>query len=221
MRRKGRKLSIVLFLIAVLTAASVIFAQDRSRTFENVWGPKYRAAARTAERERQVFQHGSNSLNRLRRWNGVAIDASGLDHTPVAPGENRVFGEQVGPGRASRAIAIFHIAIFDAISAIDHRYESYTNLPRVFVNTSVDSAIAQAAHDTLVALFPSQAPSFDQELAEDLNDIPGGIAKLRGIELGRRSAARILALRANDNSQHAEPSASSGDDQLRLSPCFQ
>ena len=32
------------------------------------------------------------------RWNRIAIDASGLDHTPVRPGESRVFGEQVGPG---------------------------------------------------------------------------------------------------------------------------
>src|SRR5262245_44851008 len=39
----------------------------------------------------------SAALDSLRHWNQVAIDASGLDHTPVQPGENRVFGEQVGP----------------------------------------------------------------------------------------------------------------------------
>src|SRR5436309_15189457 len=37
-------------------------------------------------------------LDSLHRWNVVAINATGLDHTPVAPGENRVFGEQLGPG---------------------------------------------------------------------------------------------------------------------------
>ena len=52
-------------------------------------------------------------LDSLHRWNLIAINASGLDHTPVAPGENRVFGEQLGPGRASRAMAIVHIAMFD------------------------------------------------------------------------------------------------------------
>jgi hypothetical protein len=60
----------------------------------------------------------------VRRWNQIAIDASGLDHTPVAPGEDRVFGEQVGPGRASRAMAIVHIAIFDAVNAIVGGYQS-------------------------------------------------------------------------------------------------
>ena len=40
-------------------------------------------------------------LDSLHRWNQIAIDASGLDHTPVAPLENRVFGEQLGQiGRA-------------------------------------------------------------------------------------------------------------------------
>jgi len=51
-------------------------------------------------------RHGPrNGLDPVRRWNQIAIDASGLDHTPVAPGENRIFHEQVGPGRASRAMA--------------------------------------------------------------------------------------------------------------------
>src|SRR5207237_599347 len=62
-------------------------------------------------------------------WNEIAIDVSGLDHTPVAPGENRVFGEQFGPGRSSRAMAIVHIAIFDAVNAIAGGYQSYTDLP--------------------------------------------------------------------------------------------
>jgi len=37
--------------------------------------------------------------------NRLAIDASGLDHTPPAAGEARVFGEQIGPGRSARAMA--------------------------------------------------------------------------------------------------------------------
>jgi len=33
----------------------------------------------------------------VRRWNSIALDAAGLDDTPVAPGEDRVFGEQLIP----------------------------------------------------------------------------------------------------------------------------
>ena len=141
----------------------------------------------------------------VRRWNAIAISANALDHTPVAPGESRVFGEQLGPGRTSRALAIVHIAIFDAVNAIAGGYQSYTGLPRALLRTSTDAAIAQAAHDTLVGLFPSQTASFDARLAEDLSRIPEGPARARGIDLGHRAGAAILALRANDGSQRAEP----------------
>ena len=92
-------------------------------------------------------------------------------------------------------MAIVHIAIFDAINAITGEFEGYTSLHRTREDTSIDSAMAQAAHDTLTALFPSQSTSFDQALAEDLSQIPGGLAKTNGIELGHRTAAAILALR--------------------------
>src|SRR5262245_34199622 len=131
----------------------------------------------------------------LRRWNQIAIDASGLDHTPVAPGENRVFGENLGPGRASRAMAIVHIAMFEAVNAIAGKYRSYVGLGRARVGTSVKAAIAQAGHDTLVALFPSQAVAFDARLAEDLDRILDRRGKVDGIDLGHRAAAAILALR--------------------------
>ena len=67
-------------------------------------GPRFEAA-RDGEIPRiHARRGGAGALARLRDWNAVAIDASGLDHTPVAAGENRVFGEQLGPGpfRAAR-----------------------------------------------------------------------------------------------------------------------
>jgi hypothetical protein len=142
----------------------------------------------------------------VRRWNAIAIDASGLDHTPVAPGEDRVFGEQYGPVRASRAIAIVQIAVFDAIDAIVGGYHGYTGIHPAPA-ASMDAAILQAAHDTLVALFPSQASHFDALLTADLSEIPPGPgnAKAKGISLGKHAAAAILALRANDGSQVPDP----------------
>src|SRR5512139_1724759 len=102
-------------------------------------------------------KHGPGTLGWVRHWNHLAIDASGLDHTPLAPGEARVFGEQLGPGRSSRAVAIAQIAVFEAVNAITQRYESYTGLPPAEPGTSMRAAIAQAAHDALCAMFPSQA----------------------------------------------------------------
>jgi hypothetical protein len=102
-------------------------------------------------------------------------------------------------------MAIVHIAIFEAINAITRDYRSYVDLPRAPKSASMDAAISQAAHDTLVALFPSQRASCDAQLAADLIQIPDGRAKKKGIKLGRRAAAAILALRASDGSEHAEP----------------
>jgi hypothetical protein len=144
------------------------------------------------------------SSSTLRRWSQIAIDASGLDHTPVAPGETRVFGEQLGPVRASRAMAIVHIAMFESINAMDPHYRSYVGLYGALPGTSRKVAVAQAAHDTLVAMFPSQKPSFDQRLNEDLSGVPL-LPRVFGIVLGRVSATLILARRRNDGSNHTEP----------------
>jgi hypothetical protein len=169
-------------------------------------GPQYNTAPETRDTGiDRPSRRGTHATAQLRHWNEIAINATGLDHTPLAPGENRVFGEQFGPGRSSRAMAIVHIAIFDAVNAIAGGYRSYTGLPSAPGRTSMHAAIAQAAHDTLVALFPSQSASFNELLAEDLGQITDERTKTNGIDVGRRSAAGILALRANDGSQHPEP----------------
>jgi hypothetical protein len=95
--------------------------------------------------------------------------------------------------------------VFDAVNAIVGGYESYTRLAPVRGQASVEAAIAQAAHDTLAALFPSQAATFDSLLAADLTKIPSSRAKTRGSEIGHSAALAILTLRSNDGSQHAEP----------------
>jgi hypothetical protein len=163
------------------------------------------AVALTLAVSHPVSAHGRPTGDVLRRWNEIAIDASGLDHTPIVPGEARTFGEQFGPGRSSRAMAIVHVAIFDAVNAIAGQYESYGGLPPAWPGTSMRAAIAEAAHDTLVAMYPSQAATFDAELESDLQHIGPGRPKAEGIALGRRAAAAILALREQDESQYPEP----------------
>ena len=146
----------------------------------------------------------SRELEIVRRWNRIAIDASGLDHTPVAPGEARVFGEQLGPGRASRAMAIVHIAMFDAVNAIEGGYQGYTGIEDAHGAVSLTAAVAEAAHDTLAAEFPSQKAAFDARLAEDLSDVKSRNQRDGGVDLGRRAARAILELRAGDGSELPE-----------------
>ncbi len=202
----NRKLFVTALAVFSLGTALPAWASGFAGGVRDALGPRFEAApdARAAPKHRPP-RKGGDSTSWVRHWNRIAIDASGLDHTPVAAGENRIFGEQLGPGRSSRAMAIVHIAIFDAINAIVGDYRSYTGLARARRNASLKAAIAVAAHDTLSALFPSQAASFAEQLAEDLSEVRDGHAKTDGIDLGRRAAAAILALRANDGSQYAEP----------------
>ena len=169
----------------------------------DAWGPLYSPLTLAAP-DADIAAKRFVAISSLRLWNQIAIDASGLDHKAPAPGENRVFGEQLGPARASRAMAIVHIAMFDAVNAIVPRYRSYNRIPWAFPGTSIDAAVAQAAHKTLTALFPSQKPRFDQALRDSLSGIRAGWQKQRGIEVGERAATAILARRANDGAEHKE-----------------
>ena len=187
-------------LLLVSLAGVAASAEDR---FGKAWGKRYRAPAANAAAQRKQF--GTSPMGRLRHWNEFAINAAGLDHTPVAVNESRVFGEQLGPTRSSRAMAIVHFAIFDAVNAIVGGYQSYTGLPREPGESSIQAAMAQAAHDTLSVLYPSQVPRFAAELAADLAKIPNSKAKSKGINLGHRAAAAILTMRAADGSDHEEP----------------
>ncbi|MEK6643865.1 MAG: vanadium-dependent haloperoxidase [Planctomycetota bacterium] len=139
------------------------------------------------------------------RWNQIATDASGLDHTPPKAGETRNFKEQVGPCRASRAMAIVHIAMFDSVVAIAGGFDSYTGIDPAPVGASIAAAIAQAAHDTLASLFPAQTSIFDNNLTDDLAAIPDSTSKTDGINTGKAAAAAILAQRTNDGSEIDDP----------------
>ena len=103
-------------VLSVLTFAAVL-----DNGFNAVFGPLFRPAPNVPP-----LVGPRQGLDSLHRWNVIAINATGLDHTPVAPAENRVFGEQFRPGRSSRAMAIVHIAMFDALDAVVGGYTSYT-----------------------------------------------------------------------------------------------
>ncbi|HYV35341.1 MAG TPA: phosphatase PAP2 family protein [Gemmataceae bacterium] len=134
------------------------------------------------------------SADVILQWNGIALDALkgdyALGHTP----------DQGGPTRDSRALAIVHAAMFDAVNSIDGRFTPYLVVAPNSKGASLEAAVAQAAHDTLVQLYPSQTATFDIALTNALAGIPNGQAQAKGIAVGQYVAAAILAARANDGS---------------------
>src|SRR6266571_6880861 len=122
---------------AILLALCLCFGNNASAlSFSDFFGPRFNGVQTT-----RTALAPKNALDSIHRWNTIAINASGLDHTPVAPGETRTFGEQLGPTRASRAMAIVHIAIFDSVNAIDGGCQGYTGLGAARPDASMECAI--------------------------------------------------------------------------------
>jgi hypothetical protein len=100
-----------------------------------------------------------------------------------------------GGAGAPRFYALTHIAMFDAVNAVEREFKPYrVNLRR---NGSARAAAAQAAHDVIVALNPAATAAYDALLAQQLGNGAPGFER-HGASIGARVAAEILAWRQND-----------------------
>src|SRR5438045_9416272 len=107
-------------LLLLFAISSTTFARGPAGTFRQAYGPLFHPQPPDFAANAKKF-----AREPVHRWNQIAIDATGLDHTPVAPGENRTFGEQLGPGRASRALAFDHIVLFGPVDAAPGNVRRY------------------------------------------------------------------------------------------------
>jgi hypothetical protein len=104
-----------------------------------------------------------------------------------------------GPTVAYLHLAMVQGAVYDAVNAIEGGYEPYLAAPATADPAdSSPAAVATAAHDVLVALFPSQQLALGAQLAASLAAIPDGPAKTGGIEVGAAAATTMLAERTGD-----------------------
>src|SRR3954463_9494570 len=98
------------------------------------------------------------------QWNQVFLDTFKAD--------------RVLPLYFARDAAIVHAAIYDAVNDIDRSCTPFFADVKAPRGASLEAAAAQAAHDTMVALFPAHQATFDATLAADLVGIPPGRARL-------------------------------------------
>lgn len=111
-------------------------------------------------------------------------------------------------------MAMVQAAVFDAVNSIDRSYNPYLALIAAPSTASEDAAAAQAAHDILVALFPTQALPLDLQLKESLQGITDGADMTAGIMVGQTAAQNIVAARANDGANRVvdyTPGTNPGD----------
>ena len=128
--------------------------------------------------------------NAALEWNAIATEA-------FLPSQG------TDPLNQSRAYAMLHAAIHDALNAVDERYASYTPGLSPTPMASANAAVAAAARDVLVALVPSQQPLIEAAYVSALGAIPDGLAKSRGVLVGQTAAVLILQRRADDGAVEA------------------
>ena len=95
--KQSQKMIVSILTLLTLTLSLPAWAGGFSGGVHEALGPRYNATPLGRVAPRPSLQREDDIRDRIRHWNEVAVNMSGLDHTPVAPGENRVFGEQYGP----------------------------------------------------------------------------------------------------------------------------
>jgi hypothetical protein len=153
-------------------------------------------------------------------WNNVALEANRRDFSDVPragtdpPGQvPKPAPEQGGPTLSSRALAIVHLAMYDAHAGVvgNPAMPPYlVGLPAPAAGSNAAAAVAAAAHSCLSALYPRQKPHFDaaHEAAGLVNP---GLAT--GHRFGLEVARAMLADRGGD------PRASDNGYAASMQPC--
>jgi hypothetical protein len=95
-------------------------------------------------------------------------------------------------------LTYMHIAVHDAVAAIDGKYQVFGSRPTVESTSSPEAAAVAAAYHVLRMLYPAQQGFLDQRYADSLVTIPGGPEKQAGIDVGTAAALQFMALRAGD-----------------------
>jgi membrane-associated phospholipid phosphatase len=147
-----------------------------------------------AEKAEPASVSSASSVNPVIEWNRTLLVIL------------RTAGAQPPTIHSTRSFAILHASIFDAVNNIDGTYSPYlVRLSDVSRLASQPAAADQAAHDVLVALYPTFQTTLDAELHQDLAQIPAGQDRTEGVIVGQKVAAQILAFRSTDGANVTLP----------------
>jgi hypothetical protein len=132
-----------------------------------------------------VLMPRAAQANVVNEWNAIAQQAITNAARP--------------PTAAVVDFAYVHIAVYDAINAIDGRYSVFAVTPSNATNgASPEAAGAAAAVTVLKWLFPTQQNYLDGVYASYLATIPAGPAKTMGLLVGTEVGNAFTASRTDD-----------------------
>ena len=122
--------------------------------------------------------------NTVQQWNKIA--------------EDTVVGSGAFQNEGLIYMAYTSAAVYNAVVAIQGGYEPYGTPIAAPAGASADAAVVEAAYQTLLNYFPSQAATLGSFHTDALNAIPDGQPKTDGIAVGLAAANGIIALRNGD-----------------------
>ena len=136
-------------------------------------------------------------------WNQISLDVTKVDFSTSDPAVNPT-PEQRGPTRTSRALAIIHLAMYDAWVSIQGgpKYLTYSKDEAPAVTNDLATAqvaVASAASNTMIALFSRQKDAILKEFEKFITSLGCQAIQLaNGISFGSLVAEKMLASRAGD-----------------------
>ena len=112
--------------------------------------------------------------------------------------------EPRAPANSEVLHAIVHLAVYDAVVAIEGGYQPYGPAVKARDGADLGAAVATAAYRAALGrVAPSQFAYLDGEYTRYLAGIADGKAKADGIAVGEAAASGILARRAGDGFDRA------------------
>ena len=106
------------------------------------------------------------------------------------------------PGPIARAGAMMHVAMYDAVNAINPTAQPYlTGLPVPDVDTSIEAAAIYAAHTVLCSVYPSIVNFLNDELKASIKDLTAPDNDImKGKSFGEAVGNLVIQNRTGDGS---------------------
>ncbi|MDB4387762.1 hypothetical protein N9Z15_06140, partial [Akkermansiaceae bacterium] len=137
---------------------------------------------------------------------GITALSSGLLHADIADDWNETLlsiirTNSTPPPVASRAMAMMHLSIYDAVNGINPTHRPYLVHPAAPAGISKEAAASAAAYQILADLYADSASTLvtiETAYNTAIDSITDGAAKSGGISWGEERATAMLSFRAND-----------------------
>ena len=121
-------------------------------------------------------------------WNAIGITQA---RASTAPGASSAGGGNV-------YIAYEALAVYNAVVAIEGKYQPYKYTVTAPAGASSEAAAVEAAYRVLAYLLPDRAVQLATSYTASMAAIPDGQPKLNGQAVGLASAENLIALRSGD-----------------------